>query len=48
VVFREASLVGTAVMDVPNFAAAGDTLNLLLTSVFVVENGRLVEWSDYG
>ncbi|MEV0494679.1 nuclear transport factor 2 family protein [Streptomyces atratus] len=48
VVFREATWGGTAAVDVPGFAKAGEAAHLDTMTVFVIRGGRIHEWSDFG
>lgn len=49
VVVRVAPWGGTAKVDVPGFAKAGEKVAITLCSVLRFdEKGRLVEWKDYG
>lgn len=49
VVVRVAPWGGTAKVDVPGFAKAGEKVAITLCSVLHFdEQGRLVEWKDYG
>jgi len=49
VVVRVAPWGGTAKVDVPGFAKAGEKVAITLCSVLRFdEQGRLVEWKDYG
>lgn len=48
-VFRETTWQGTAAVDVPGFGKAGEhsSINVLSLMTFD-EDGKLVEWCDYG
>ncbi|KAA9156338.1 nuclear transport factor 2 family protein [Amycolatopsis acidicola] len=48
VVFREAEWGGTAAVDVPGFANAGEQAHLDTMTIFVIRGGRIHEWSDFG
>lgn len=49
VVVREGYWGGTALDDLPGFAAKGETLRLRLCSVMTFSNeGILVDWKDHG
>lgn len=39
---------GTAAVDVPGFAAAGEKVSLELCTVVTVKDGQIVEYHDYG
>ena len=46
---RVAAWGGTAAVDIPGFAEAGDTVELVLCSLMRFDpQGLLVEWKDYG
>ncbi|MBL3667940.1 nuclear transport factor 2 family protein [Streptomyces sp. M2CJ-2] len=47
-VFRETVWQGTAAVDVPGFGKAGEHCKLDVLSLMTFEEGRLVEWCDYG
>ena len=47
-VFRETTWQGTAAVDVPGFGAAGEACRLDVLSLMTFDDGRLVEWCDYG
>lgn len=48
VVFREATWGGTAAVDVPGFAKAGEKAHLDTMTIFVIHSGQIHEWSDFG
>ena len=49
IVVREAWYVGTAAIDLPGFAKAGEAFRLRFCSVLRFDaNGILVEWKDHG
>lgn len=49
IVVREGWYTGTAQIDLPGFAAAGDAFSLKFCSVMRFDDqGMLVEWKDYG
>lgn len=48
VVYREQRWGGTLVADLPGFGSKGDTLDDRLLTVYVVRDGRIVEYYDYG
>lgn len=48
-VFRETVWQGTAAVDVPGFGKAGEHCSLQVLSLMTFsDDGRLVEWCDYG
>ncbi|MFF5991267.1 nuclear transport factor 2 family protein [Prauserella flavalba] len=48
-VFRETVWQGTAAVDVPGFGKAGEHCSLNVASLMTFgDDGRLVEWCDYG
>src|SRR6201995_2818347 len=48
IVYREQMWTGTLAADVPGSGTAGDKVSERLCSVFKVEDGRIVEYYDYG
>jgi steroid delta-isomerase-like uncharacterized protein len=48
VVFREATWGGVAAVDVPGFAQAGEKAHLDTMTIFVIRDGQIHEWSDFG
>ena len=48
-VVRESYWTGTAVQDIPDFAAKGEAFRFRLCSVMVFDDaGMLIEWKDHG
>jgi hypothetical protein len=41
-------LARTAAFDVPGFGAAGEYCRLEVLSLMTFQDGRLIEWCDYG
>jgi limonene-1,2-epoxide hydrolase len=48
VVYREQMWTGTLVTDLPGFGSAGDAIEQRFCSVFVVCDGIITEYYDYG
>jgi limonene-1,2-epoxide hydrolase len=48
VVYREQHWTGTLTTDLPGFGAAGDSIDQRLCSVFIVRDGKIAEYYDYG
>jgi limonene-1,2-epoxide hydrolase len=48
VVYREQIWSGTLIADLPGFGSAGDKISDRLCSVFTVDDGKIVEYIDYG
>jgi hypothetical protein len=47
-VVTEQSFEVSATVDIPDFVAKDETLNLELCCVWTVRNGQVVEYDDYG
>jgi ketosteroid isomerase-like protein len=48
VVYREQHWTGTLTTDLLGFGSAGESIDQRLCSVFVVRDGKIVEYYDYG
>ncbi len=47
-VFREAHWTGMAAQDVAGFADAGEQAYLDTVTLFVIRDGKIQEWNDFG